>query len=149
MQTQKITTCLWFQTQAAEAAKFYATLLPGSCVLSESPMVTMFELAGQTFMALNGNREQPFNDASSLMVTCEDQAEVDRLWDALISSGGRPTMCGWLKDKFGVSWQIVPRALSRLMSDPDATKAGRVGQALLKMQKIDIATLERAYEGNP
>ena len=147
METQKITTCLWFENQAAEAAKFYVALFPNSEVLSESPVVTMFSLGGQQVMALNGNRDQKFSDAVSLMVTCEDQQEVDFLWDSLLANGGKPTMCGWLKDRFGVSWQIVPRQLHVLLSDPDQQKAGRVAQAMMKMVKLDIAALERAHAG--
>ena len=147
MQVQKITTCLWFQTQAAEAAKFYVSLFDDAKVVSESPVVTMFQLAGQQFMALNGNREQPFNDAVSLMVTCEDQREVDTLWDALLANGGKATMCGWLKDRFGVSWQIVPAQLQALLNDPDPAKARRTAEAMMKMVKLDVAALERAHAG--
>lgn len=147
METQKITTCLWFEKQAAEAAKFYVSLFPNSKVLSESPMVTTFSLGGQQVMALNGNRDQKFSDAVSLMVLCEDQREVDFLWGSLLADGGTPTMCGWLKDRFGVSWQIVPKQLQVLMSDPDQQKAGRVAEAMMKMVKLDIAALERAHAG--
>lgn len=147
MQMQKITTCLWFGNEAAEAAKFYVSLFPNSKVLSESPVVTMFSLGRQQVMALNGNRDQKFSDAMSLMVTCEDQKEVDHLWDSLIANGGTPSMCGWLKDRFGVSWQIVPKQLQALMSDADPTKSRRAVEAMLKMQKLDIAALERAHAG--
>ncbi|MBL8913267.1 MAG: VOC family protein [Archangium sp.] len=140
MQTQKITTFLWFEgSKAEEAAKFYASVFPSATVLDVNPMTTTFELFGQRFIALNGKRgEQPFTDAVSLFVDCEDQAEVDRYWDALTKDGGKESQCGWLKDKFGVSWQIIPRALGRLISNPKAL------QAMLKMKKIDVATLERA-----
>lgn len=147
MQMQKITTCLWFGNEAAEAAKFYVSLFPNSKVLSESPMVTTFSLGGQQVMALNGNRDQKFSDAMSLLVACEDQQEVDHLWESLLANGGKPTMCGWLKDRFGVSWQIVPKQLQVLMSDPDQQKAGRVAQAMMKMVKLDLAALERAHAG--
>lgn len=147
MQVQKITTCLWFQTQAAEAAKFYVSLFDDAKVVSESPVVTMFQLAGQQFMALNGNTKQPFTDAVSLMVTCKDQREVDTLWDALLANGGKATMCGWLKDRFGVSWQIVPAQLQALLNDADPEKARRTAEAVLKMVKLDIAALERAHAG--
>lgn len=147
MQVQKITTCLWFQTQAAEPAKFYVSLFDDAKVVSESPVVTMFQLAGQQFMALNGNREQPFTDAVSLMVTCKDQREVDTLWDALLAKGGKATMCGWLKDRFGVSWQIVPSRLQALLNDPDPAKARRTAEAMMKMVKLDVAALERAHAG--
>lgn len=148
METQKITTCLWFETQAAEAAKFYVSLFANSKVLSESPVVTMFSLGGQQVMALNGNRGQPFTDAASLMVTCDDQKEVDRLWDALVANGGKPSMCGWLKDRFGVSWQIVPKQLGALISDVDQSKSRRAVEAMMTMQKLDIAALERAHAGS-
>lgn len=147
MQVQKITTCLWFQTQAAEAAKFYVSLFDDAKVVSESPVVTMFQLAGQQFMALNGNREPSFTDAVSLMVTCKDQREVDTLWDALLAKGGKATMCGWLKDRFGVSWQIVPSRLQALLNDPDPAKARRTAEAMMKMVKLDVAALERAHAG--
>lgn len=147
MQVQKITTCLWFQTQAAEAAKFYVSLFDDAKVVSESPVVTMFQLAGQQFMALNGNREPSFTDAVSLMVTCKDQREVDTLWDALLAKGGKATMCGWLKDRFGVSWQIVPSRLQELLNDPDPAKARRTAEAMMKMVKLDVAALERAHAG--
>lgn len=147
MQVQKITTCLWFQTQAAEAAKFYVSLFDDAKVVSESPVVTMFQLAGQQFMALNGNREPSFTDAVSLMVTCKDQREVDTLWGALLAKGGKATMCGWLKDRFGVSWQIVPSRLQELLNDPDPAKARRTAEAMMKMVKLDVAALERAHAG--
>lgn len=141
MQSQKITTFLWFEgNQADEAAKFYASIFPGARVLDANPMSVTFELFGQRFVALNGKRaDVPFTDAVSLFVDCEDQAEVDRYWDAFITKGGgKPTMCGWLRDRYGVAWQIIPRALMKLISHPKAM------QAMLKMQKIDVATLERA-----
>lgn len=140
MQAQKITTFLWFEgNKAEEAAKFYASVFPSAKVLNANPMSATFELFGQRFMALNGkNGDQPFTDAVSLFVDCEDQAEVDRYWDALTKNGGKESQCGWLKDKYGVSWQIIPRALMQLISNPKAM------QAMLKMKKIDVATLERA-----
>lgn len=147
MAAQKITTFLWFDGQAEEAARFYAETFPNSKLVSVSPMVVVFELEGQRFMGLNGGPQFKFNEAISLFVDCESQAEVDRLWDRLLSGGGSPSQCGWLKDKFGLSWQIVPKALMQLMSDPDPEKAGRVMQAMLKMSKIVVADLERAHRG--
>lgn len=147
MAAQKITTFLWFDGQAEEAARFYAETFPNSKLVSVSPMVVVFELEGQRFMGLNGGPQFKFNEAISLFVDCENQAEVDRLWDRLLSGGGSPSQCGWLKDKFGLSWQIVPKALMQLMSDPDPEKAGRVMQAMLKMSKIVVADLERAHRG--
>ena len=139
MQSQKITTFLWFDgNRAEEAAKFYASVFPGAKVLDTNPMTTTFELFGQRFIALNGSQGRPFTEAISLFVDCEDPAEVDRYWAALTANGGQASQCGWLKDKYGVSWQIIPRALMRLISNPKAM------QAMLKMQKIDVATLERA-----
>jgi predicted 3-demethylubiquinone-9 3-methyltransferase (glyoxalase superfamily) len=141
MQGQKITTFLWFEgNKAEEAAKFYVSVFPGAKILFSNPMTTSFELFGQTFNALNGAKDQPFTDAISLYVECEDQAEVDRYWDALTKNGGKESQCGWLKDKFGVSWQIIPRGLMKLISNPKGL------EAMLKMQKLDIAALERAVK---
>src|SRR5881394_1968641 len=143
MQTPKVVTFLWFHgQQAEEAARFYVSLLPGSRVLESSPMATTFELAGTRLVALNGNPEQNFTEAASLYIDCEDQAEVDRLWGLLTASGGQPGQCGWLKDRFGVSWQVIPRRLSELLGKP------RVMQAMLAMSKIDVAALERAARGD-
>jgi predicted 3-demethylubiquinone-9 3-methyltransferase (glyoxalase superfamily) len=154
---QKITTFLWFDTQAEEAAKFYVSLFKNSNIgtISRcgdagpgpkgSVMVVTFQLDGQQFMALNGGPHFKFTPAISLMVNCETQQEVDQLWDKL-SQGGRNDRCGWLTDKYGISWQIVPAALPKLISDPDPQKAKRVTEAMLKMDKLDIATLERAYQ---
>jgi predicted 3-demethylubiquinone-9 3-methyltransferase (glyoxalase superfamily) len=110
-------------------------------------MMVVFELAGQHFMALNGGPHFRFNEAVSLFVDCADQAEIDRLWDALIDGGGEPCQCGWLKDRFGLSWQIVPTRLGELMQDPDPERAARVHQAMLGMVKLDIAALEAAHRG--
>lgn len=141
MAEQKITTFLWFEKQAEEAAKFYISIFGGdSRVVSTSPMTTVFELRGQRYMGLNGGPHFKFNEAISLFVDCEDQAEVDRLWDALIAGGGSPSQCGWLKDKYGLSWQIIPRRLMQLMGDPKVVKA------MMGMTKIVVADLERAHE---
>jgi predicted 3-demethylubiquinone-9 3-methyltransferase (glyoxalase superfamily) len=152
---QKITPCLWFDTEGEEAAQFYTSLFPNSRIVevtrygSAGPrpegtvMSVSFELDGQRFIALNGGPDFKFNEAISLEVDCESQEEVDKYWNAL-TEGGEEGPCGWLKDKYGVSWQIVPRVLTELISDPDQAKAQRVMAAMLKMQKIEVAELERA-----
>jgi predicted 3-demethylubiquinone-9 3-methyltransferase (glyoxalase superfamily) len=158
----KITPCLWFNGQAEEAANFYVSLLPDSRIdkVMRSPadnpstpagavLTVEFTLAGQQFLGLNGGPQFPFTEAVSFTIDCEDQAEVDRLWEALTRDGGSPSRCGWLKDRFGLSWQIIPRALPKLLNDANREAAGRVMQAMLKMDKIDIAGLKRAYEGKP
>lgn len=153
---QKITTFLTFNDQAEAAATLYTSLFKDSGITKTvrypagtpmpagSVMVVEFQLAGQQYIALNGGPSFAFSDGVSLCVNCETQSEVDELWKKLITDGGQPGQCGWLKDKFGVSWQIVPAALSRLMSSPDAAKANRVTAALMQMQKIDTAVLEQA-----
>jgi predicted 3-demethylubiquinone-9 3-methyltransferase (glyoxalase superfamily) len=152
---QKITPCLWFDTEGEEAATFYTSVFPNSRIVevarygSAGPrtegtvMTVSFELDGQTFTALNGGPDFTFNEAISLEVSCEDQEEVDRLWSTL-SEGGEEGPCGWLKDRYGVSWQIIPRALPELLADPDREKSQRVMAAMLKMRKIEIDELERA-----
>src|SRR5574340_1175215 len=155
----KIVPHLWFADQAIEAAKFYVSLFPGSSVDRVTPVpadtpsgpagsvqVVEFTLAGQRFMAINAGPMEPFNHAISFLVNCADQAEVDRLWDAL-SAGGTIEQCGWLKDRYGLSWQIVPVALGEMMTDPDRDRARRVMEAMLQMKKLDIAGLQRAYRG--
>ena len=149
--------CLWFDGAAEEAAAFYAALLPGSHVdkIWRSPadtpsgpagmvLVVDFTLAGQRFQGLNGGPTFTFSEAVSFVIECEDQAEVDRLWEALTADGGEPGPCGWLKDRFGLSWQIVPRRLNELLDDPDAERARRAMEAMLTMGKLDVAELERA-----
>jgi predicted 3-demethylubiquinone-9 3-methyltransferase (glyoxalase superfamily) len=155
--TQKITTYLWFNDNAEEAIAHYTTIFPNSRVTTvvrwpeggpgpAGQVINMvFELEGQQFIALNGGPQYSFTPAISLFVSCETQAEVDRLWDKLLEGGGRENQCGWLQDRFGLSWQIIPTALMRLMNDADVTRSGRVMQAMLKMQKINIAELERAH----
>ncbi|NOU22294.1 MAG: VOC family protein [Methyloglobulus sp.] len=142
---QKIIPFLWFDNQAEDAAKHYISIFKSSKITSVSPMMVTFELDGQPFMALNGGPAFKFTEAISLFVSCETQQEVDELWDKL-SAGGSTSQCGWLKDKYGLSWQIIPKALGELMGDPDPGKSGRVMQAMLQMSKIDIAALRRAYE---
>jgi predicted 3-demethylubiquinone-9 3-methyltransferase (glyoxalase superfamily) len=155
---QKIVPFLWFDDQAEEAMNHYVSIFPDSKVGSVTRygdagpgpkgtvMVASFQLAGQEFMALNGGPQFKFTEAISLYVNCETQEEVDELWRRL-SEGGEAGPCGWLKDRYGVSWQIIPTALGKLMQDPDPEKSGRVMQAMLQMSKIDIAGLRRAYEG--
>jgi len=156
---QKITPFMWYATDADEAARFYTSIFPNSRVTgvttlpSESPSgppgsvkVVSFELFGQAFTAMTAGKLDAFNHAISFMVNCEDQAEVDRYWEALLQ-GGSTEACGWLKDRYGVSWQIIPSALMRMMADPDRVRAKRVTDAMLKMIKIDLATLQRAYDG--
>ncbi len=150
---QKITPFLWFDDNLEDAMEFYAGIFDDARIVSVSraggdgPVFTAtFELAGQTFMGLNGGPEFKFTEAFSLFVNCEDQAEVDRLWERL-SAGGEVQMCGWLKDKFGLSWQIIPKQLGELMGDPDPAKAKRVMDAMLQMKKIDVAALQKAHAG--
>ncbi len=145
---QKITTFLWFNNQAQEAAKFYVSLFKNSRITNESPMVTTFVLDGVEFMALNGGPEFKFNEAISLYTSCEDQAEVDELWTKLLTDGGEESQCGWLKDKYGLSWQVIPKLLPKLLGSSDREKADRAMQAMLKMKKIDCAALQKAYDGN-
>lgn len=144
---QKITTFLWFDNQALEAAKFYCSLFKNSKVLHADPMVVTFQLAGQKFMALNGGPRYKFTEATSLFVDCANQKEVDTLWNKLTANGGEESMCGWLRDRYGLSWQIIPDTLMKLMADKDREKANRVMQAMLKMRKIDVEKLKAAYKG--
>jgi predicted 3-demethylubiquinone-9 3-methyltransferase (glyoxalase superfamily) len=142
----RITPFLWFDGNAEEAMNFYVSVFPNAKVLSVSPMTVSFELEGQRFYGLNGGPTYRFTEAVSFFVDCETQQEVDTFWSKLTAGGGQPGQCGWLKDRFGLSWQIVPRALGRLLGDPDRAKAGRVMQAMLTMGKIDLAALQRAYD---
>ena len=155
---QKITTFLWFDGRAEEAADFYTSIFKDSKILNVarygdggpgpkgSAMTVNFQLEGQEFIALNGGPMYKFTEAISLLVDCDTQKEVDDLWSRL-TAGGEESMCGWLKDKFGLSWQIIPSALFRLMSDPDPAKSKRVVEAMLQMRKIDVPALERAHAG--
>jgi len=158
----KISPCLWFDGEAEEAAKFYVSLLPDSRIEKvqkntvDSPagkagsvLVVEFTLAGQRFMALNGGKPFDFTHAISFKIDCTDQAEVDRLWDALSANGGSVERCGGLKDRYGVSWQIVPTALVKYLGGPDRAGAQRAMQAMMGMVKLDIAGLKQAYEGKP
>lgn len=153
---QKITPCLWFDGNAEEAVYFYTSLFKNSKIVQTlrcgeagpypkgTVLLIHFQLAGQDFQALNGGPQFKFNQAISLSVDCEDQREVDELWAKLTADGGQPSQCSWLTDKFGLSWQIVPRRLPQLLNDKDPEKAKRAMQAMMKMSKIDVAELERA-----
>lgn len=157
---QKITPFLWFVDEAEQAAENYTSIFPDSRIVDISyyneagpgtpgkVMTVAFELAGQRFVALNGGPHDEFNDAISLAVDCESQQEVDELWDKLTADGGRPVQCGWLKDRYGVSWQIIPRLLLELVNDPDPERAMRVTQAMLGMTKLDIQALRDAHAGS-
>jgi predicted 3-demethylubiquinone-9 3-methyltransferase (glyoxalase superfamily) len=154
----KIFPHLWYATGAEEAARFYASIFPDSRVdgvtplLSESPSgppgsvkVVDFTLFGQRFQAMSAGPHHEFNDAISIVVLCEDQAELDRYWNALLAGGGKPQACGWLIDRYGLRWQVVPAALDEMMADQDPVRSRKVTDALLKMVKLDIAALEKAY----
>jgi predicted 3-demethylubiquinone-9 3-methyltransferase (glyoxalase superfamily) len=149
---KKITPFLWFDTQAEEAMNFYVSVFKHSKVhnISRGPdgkvFTVSFELDGQEFMGLNAGPQFKFNEAVSFFVNCETQEEVDYFWEQLASDGGEESMCGWLKDKYGLWWQIIPQALGELMGDPDPVKAQRVMQAMLQMKKIDVAGLQQAYD---
>jgi predicted 3-demethylubiquinone-9 3-methyltransferase (glyoxalase superfamily) len=140
-----ITPFLWFDGQAEAAANFYTSIFKNSRIESISPMSATFVLAGQKFMALNGGPQFKFTEAISFFVSCETQKEIDYFWEEL-SAGGEKSRCGWLKDKFGVSWQVVPPILGKMLNDEDAGKSQRVMQAMLKMDKLDIKKLKQAYE---
>jgi predicted 3-demethylubiquinone-9 3-methyltransferase (glyoxalase superfamily) len=146
-----ITPFLWFDTQAEEAMNFYASIFKRSRVISINrargkTLTVEFELEGQKFMALNAGPLYKFNEAVSFFVECESQNQIDELWTKLISDGGAPSRCGWLKDKFGLSWQIIPAALSRMLTDKDAAKSQRVMNVMLQMDKLDLGRLQRAYD---
>jgi predicted 3-demethylubiquinone-9 3-methyltransferase (glyoxalase superfamily) len=156
----KIAPCLWFADEAEEAANFYVSLLPNSQIdkvqrsaidtpsgKAGSVLVVSFTLAGQEFMALNGGKRIEHTNAISFKIDCADQAEVDRLWGALSSNGGAEIQCGWVKDRYGVSWQIVPSIFPKLLGGPDQAGARRAMQAMMKMVKLDIAALQKAYDG--
>jgi predicted 3-demethylubiquinone-9 3-methyltransferase (glyoxalase superfamily) len=153
---QKITPCLWFDDQAEEAVRFYTSIFKNSRIgevsyygegaprPKGSVLIVRFQLDGQEFLALNGGPQFKFTEAVSFVVNCETQEEVDRMWDKL-SEGGEKVQCGWLKDRYGMSWQIVPTVLAKMMSDPDPARADRVLQAVMRMKKLDIKELEKAY----
>ena len=156
----KVSPCLWYDGDAEEAANLYVSLLPDSRIekvqknIVDCPagkagtvLAVYFTLAGQSFIAINGGMKMDYSYAASLSIDCADQAEVDRLWDALIAGGGKAEQCGWLRDRFNVPWQIVPRAIHDTIGGPDPAGAGRAMQAMLGMVKLDIEALRRAYEG--
>jgi predicted 3-demethylubiquinone-9 3-methyltransferase (glyoxalase superfamily) len=156
----KLTPCLWFDHNAEEAAEFYVTLFPDSRIdeVSAAPgdnpstragevLLVRFTLAGQPFVGVNGGPRFPFTEAVSFQIDCADQAEVDRYWDALVAGGGEHSMCGWLKDRFGLSWQVVPRQMGDYLGGPDPAGAARAMAAMLQMQKLDVERLREAYEG--
>jgi len=158
----KITPCLWFDNQAEEAAKFYTSLFPNSRVdkvvraAADNPstpagavLTVEYTLDGSPFVGLNGGPDFKFNEAVSFVIDCTDQAEVDRYWDALVQGGGEHSVCGWLRDQFGVSWQVVPRQLNEMLESDDRPAAARAMEAMLKMEKIDVEKLREAYEGVP
>jgi predicted 3-demethylubiquinone-9 3-methyltransferase (glyoxalase superfamily) len=154
---QKIKTFLWYDNQAEQAANLYTSLFPDSRITNVTKYenagpsidvtIVEFELAGREFVAMNAGPEFKFTEAISIMVDCEDQAEVDRYWSALTADGGEESMCGWLKDRWGLSWQIVPKVMNQLLGDPDPGRAGRAMQAMLSMQKLNIAALQAAADG--
>lgn len=160
MANPKLYPCLWFDGKAEEAANFYATLLPDSHVdrvwrsPAETPsgpagmvLTVDFTVAGQRLQGLNGGPDFRFNEAVSFVIECDDQAEVDRLWDALVADGGEPGPCGWLKDRYGLSWQIVPKEFNEMVASDDTEGARRAMEAMLGMGKLDVEELRRAYEG--
>ena len=149
----RITPNLWFDSQALDAAEYYVSVFPNSRITDVSRMgpdgpvlTTSFELDGQPYLALNGGPQFRFTEAVSFVIDCADQAEVDRYWDELVSGGGEEGQCGWLKDRFGLSWQVVPRALVELLTDADPGRAMRAGIALHALQRIDVAALEAAAD---
>ncbi len=152
--SKKITPFLWFDTQAEEAMNYYVAIFKNSKVLQvqrqgpDGPVFSVsFELDGQEFIGLNAGPRFKFNESISFFVNCENQKEVDEYWNKLIADGGEESMCGWCKDKFGLWWQIIPKQLGELMGDPDPEKSQQVMQAMLKMQKISVADLQKAYDG--
>jgi predicted 3-demethylubiquinone-9 3-methyltransferase (glyoxalase superfamily) len=157
----KISVCLWFDGQAEEAARFYTSLFPNSHVddVQRSPadnpsgpagavLTVEFTLAGNTYIGLNGGPDFTFNEAISLQVECDDQAELDKYWDALLADGGEPSVCGWLKDRYGLSWQVTPKRLLEMYTSPDREAARRAMEQMLTMTKLDIEPLERAFAGD-
>ena len=156
----RITPCLWFDGQAEEAAAFYASVFPDCEVVSVTPapgdnpstragevLMVTFTIAGQPFTALNGGPQFQLSEAVSFEIDCADQTEADRYWDALVQGGGEHSQCGWLKDRFGVSWQVIPRQVGDYLGGPDPAGAARAMQAMLEMSRLDVEALRRAYEG--
>ena len=145
--SQKITPFLWFDNQAEEAAKFYTSVFRNSRINSISPMVVTFQIEGMDFMALNGGPMYKFTPAISFMVHCDTQQEIDELWEKLTSNGGQEVECGWLTDKYGLSWQIIPVVFGKMMGDKDPAKVKRTMQAMMQMKKMDIQKLQEAFDG--
>lgn len=145
---RKITPFLWFDKEAEDAARFYCSIFKNSKIIQSTPMIVVFELENERFMAVNGGPEFKFTEAVSFFVDCQNQEEVDFYWEKLIAGGGKESQCGWLKDKYGLSWQIIPNQLPKLMSDPDRIKADRVMKAMFKMKKIIVEDLEKAYSNS-
>ena len=156
----KVTPCLWFNGDAEEAANFYVSLMPDSKILhvqrnvAENPsgkegsvLVVEFTLGGQRLVALNGGMKMEFTHAMSLMINCADQAQVDSIWDAFLNHGGKAEQCGWIKDRYGLSWQVVPKVMFEYLSSPDTAGAKRAMQAMMKMIKLDVEALRQAFEG--
>lgn len=146
--SSSVSICLWFDSDAEVAARFYTSLIPNSQITSVSPIMVTFTLDGMPFQALNGGPQFKPSEASSIVVSTENQEDTDRLWSALIADGGEEGQCAWLKDRFGVSWQIVPRILPKLLGAEDRPAADRALQAMLKMSKIDIKSLEDAFHAS-
>ena len=147
MTTTTITPFLWLDNTVPEAVDFYTSVFPDAKVEMKSDFLAVFEIQGQRFYALNGGPQFKFNESISFFISVDTQEEVDYYWDKLISGGGEPSMCGWLKDKFGLSWQVIPRKLMEYQSSPDRAAADRANQAMLKMHKIVIADLDKAFAG--
>lgn len=143
----KVRPCLWINAPPEEVVTYYASIFPNVFASNLTPMTGDISIEGQSLMLLNGGPMYTFNEAVSFVVSCKDQAEVDHYWTALTANGGAESMCAWCKDKYGLSWQVVPEALHRFIGDPDRTKADRAVQAMLKMKKIVIADLETAFNG--
>ena len=159
--TPSVSTFLWFERNAEAAVEFYTTVIPNSRITKiarwgdggpapkGSVMTVAFELAGHALTAINGGPHYKLTPAVSLVLSCETQAEIDHYWDTLLADGGKPSMCGWLEDRFGLSWQVIPSVIGDLLTDADPGKAGRAGRALMSMQKLDLAALQRAHRGDP
>ena len=145
IQKSKITPFLWFESGGKEAAEYYVSIFPDAKIVSSNPVVTVFEICGQRFSTLNGGPHDTFNDSISFYVNCEDQTEVDYFWNTFIKDGGTASQCGWLKDKHGVSWQIIPAILPQLFSNPDQQKVQKAMKAMFQMSKIIVADLEKAF----
>jgi predicted 3-demethylubiquinone-9 3-methyltransferase (glyoxalase superfamily) len=145
---QKITPFLWFESQANEAAQFYTTVFKNCKIVSSNPMSTTFELEGVNYTAFNGGPHYKLTPSFSLFISCDTQEEVDMYWDKLLEGGGREDKCGWLQDRYGVSWQVIPKGLEQLLFDADREKGQRAMDAMMTMKKLDIAALRKAHYGN-